>query len=65
MKYAFLVIVFSAAWASVLEAGTIEQRAHARAACRSAARSMNYAPNTVKWKNSIKACMIEWGFKGR
>jgi len=46
-------------------AGSMAQRRQARVECRQQARAMHYAPYTVKWKNSIKECMIDRGFSGR
>jgi hypothetical protein len=40
-------------------------RRSVRLECRQAARAMHYLPNTAKWKNSIKKCMIDRGFNGR
>jgi len=61
----FLFTIALIGYATPTLAGVIEQRAQARADCRQQARAMNYVPNTQKWKNSIRACMIDRGFNGR
>ena len=65
MKFAFLLVAALVGSVSFANAGAVDHRTLVRMECRMAARSMNYVPNTQKWKNSIRMCMIDAGVKGR
>jgi hypothetical protein len=64
MKFTLALVAAFVAFASTANASLVSERHQARLECIAEARAMGHIPNTVKWRNAVKDCMIERDFNG-
>jgi hypothetical protein len=64
MKFAYILVAATLAFAGVASANTVQMRSQALQQCISQARVDGHMPQTVKWRNAVKDCMIDRDFNG-